>query len=115
MINPALIPENSPKNWNKEFFNIACSGQVDLSKFPPIKILQIIKNIEAKIGRVDRGKWSPREIDIDIAIIENIFLESEKLSIPHKQLINRDFFIRPIMEIEKKLLLNIFPNLAINF
>jgi 2-amino-4-hydroxy-6-hydroxymethyldihydropteridine diphosphokinase/dihydropteroate synthase len=114
LANPALIPENSPKNWNKEFFNIAFSGQVDLSKFHPIKILQIIKNIEAKIGRVDRGKWSPREIDIDIAFIENIFFENENLSIPHKQLVNREFFIKPIMEIEKKLLLNIFPNLSIS-
>jgi 2-amino-4-hydroxy-6-hydroxymethyldihydropteridine diphosphokinase len=115
MKNSAILPKGAPQGWNREFLNLAFSGDVDLDRLPPLKILEIIKNIEKKIGRIDRGRWSPREIDIDIALIKDISLEIERLCIPHKSLTSRSFFIKPILDIERKLLLNIFPNLDLKY
>ncbi len=98
--NKALLLKNSPPEWNQEFFNIAVSAEVNLDKFPPLKILQTIKKIEQDLGRIDRGKWSPREIDIDILTIENLVVDEENLKIPHYDLLNRDFFLQTIKEIE---------------
>lgn len=98
--NSALLLPNSPPDWNQEFFNIAVSAQINLEKFPPLKILQIIKKIEQDLGRIDRGKWSPREIDIDILTIENLIIDEKNLKIPHYDLLNRDFFLKTIQEIE---------------
>lgn len=99
--NPALLLPNSPQEWDQEFFNIALSADVNLEKFSPEKILEVIKEIEKNLGRQERDKWAPREIDIDILVIENLVIDlGEKLKIPHSELFKRDFFIQTIKEIE---------------
>src|SRR3989338_3045208 len=70
--NPAMLPPGAPQEWDQEFFNIAISADINLEKFLPEKILEIVKNIEKKLGRKDRERWAPREIDIDILAIENL-------------------------------------------
>ena len=106
--NPAMLLSNSPAAWDREFFNIAFSADIDLQKFSPEKILEIAKKIEKKLGRKISKKWSPREIDIDILAIENLkIIISDKLTIPHHDLLNRDFFLRTIQEIEPKLFLQL--------
>lgn len=99
--NPALLLPDSPIEWNQEFFNIAVSGEIDLEKFAPEKILQITQQIEKDLGRIDRGRWSPREIDIDILAIENVKIDlGAKLKIPHPEFLKRDFFVKTVEEIE---------------
>ncbi len=99
--NPAMLLPNSPAEWNVEFFNIALSANIDSEKFSPEKILEIVKKIEKKLGRKEREKWSPREIDIDILAIGNLRINlGKKLTIPHPGLLERDFFIHTVREIE---------------
>ncbi len=102
--NPALLAPNSPKEWNLEFLNTAVSADVDLAKFPPLKILEIIKRIEVDLGRSRDSKlpWGePRIIDIDILAIEDLVIRLEnKLIIPHHDLPNRIFFLATLNEIE---------------
>ncbi len=99
--NKALLKPNSPKEWDIDFFNIALSTDINLEKFSPEKILEIIKNIEKEIGRKQAEIWAPREIDIDILAIENLIVDlGEKLQIPHKDLLNREFFTKTLTEIE---------------
>lgn len=99
--NPALLLPNSPNEWNQEFFNIAVSANVDLEKFSPEKILETVGNIEKDLGRKESERWAPREIDIDILTIEELVINiGNKLIIPHYDLLNRDFFLSTIKEIE---------------
>ena len=99
--NPAMLLPDSPKEWDREFFNIAFSADIDLEKFIPEEILNIVKEIEKDLGRKEGEKWSPREIDIDILAIDDLKIEIEgKLTIPHYDLLNRDFFVRTVREIE---------------
>ena len=103
--NPAMLLPNSPKEWDQEFFNIAFSAEIDLEKFSPEKILEAAKKIEKKLGREDRERWSPREIDIDILAIDELFLHIDhKLIIPHQGLFEREFFLKTAEEIELQLL-----------
>ena len=99
--NPALLLPNSPEEWNQEFFNISVSANVDLEKFSPEEILEIIGNIEKDLGRKESERWAPREIDIDILMIEELVINiGSKLIVPHYDLLNRDFFLQTIKEIE---------------
>ncbi len=100
--NPALLLPNSPPQWNQEFSNIAFSADVNLEKFSPEKILETVKEIEKKLGRKEREKWAPREIDIDILLIGDLKIQiGEKLIVPHYDLLNRDFFVKTVTEIEE--------------
>jgi 2-amino-4-hydroxy-6-hydroxymethyldihydropteridine diphosphokinase len=103
--NKALLLEDSPKSWDIDFFNIAFSADINLEKNPPLEILSKIKEIEGRLGRKDRGRWSPREIDIDILAIDQLQIDfGKKLQIPHTELFNRDFFVSTFTEIESEIL-----------
>ena len=106
--NPAMLLENSPKEWDQEFFNIAVSADINLDKFSPKIILKIVKEIEKKLGRQDRERWAPREIDIDILAIDELKVNLDsKLIIPHLGLLKRDFFLKTVAEIEPQILKNL--------
>ncbi len=102
--NKALLLDDSPKEWDIDFYNIAVSGDINFDKFPPLEILKIIKQIEVEVGKTYRGKWAPREIDIDIAAIDDFRMNYQNLNIPHTELFNRDFFLKTISEIEPEIL-----------
>ena len=101
--NNALLPKDANESWNLEFLNIAMVAKFDRVKFSPNSILKIIKKIENEIGRKDRPKWAPREIDIDIlAISEEKIIDQDDLQIPHKGLFLRDFFYKTFSEIDQE-------------
>jgi 2-amino-4-hydroxy-6-hydroxymethyldihydropteridine diphosphokinase len=103
--NPAMLPNNAPQSWNIEFFNIAISANIDLNKFSIEEILNIVKKIEAEIGRKSSERWSPREIDIDILMIDQLIYNKDNfINIPHVGLFERDFFYLTTQEIEPQML-----------
>jgi 2-amino-4-hydroxy-6-hydroxymethyldihydropteridine diphosphokinase len=100
-----MLPPQAPSDWDKVFCNVAISADIDVKIFTPLKILEVIKKIEKQIGRHDSKRWAPREIDIDILLIGELFYEEKNLlKIPHEGLFNRDFFYKTVEEIEPKLL-----------
>jgi len=58
------------------------------------------KKLEKEIGRIKRENWGPREIDIDILLYNNLIYKNERITIPHKDLLNRDFVLVPLLEID---------------
>lgn len=84
------------------FLNLVISVRTNAEA---LKLLDILKDIEKKVGRTNSFKWGPREIDIDILLFGDIVIDEEKLTIPHKHLMNRDFFYIPILEINPNILL----------
>ncbi|MGE5399875.1 MAG: 2-amino-4-hydroxy-6-hydroxymethyldihydropteridine diphosphokinase [Ignavibacteriales bacterium] len=58
-----------------------------------------IKNLEKEIGRVEGPKWGPREIDIDLLFYNDMVYSDELLTVPHKEVLLRDFVLVPLAEI----------------
>lgn len=65
----------------------------------PTELLKAIKSIEQQMGRTLTRRWGPREIDIDIALYDDLVLESEELNIPHIGLPDRNFALVPLADI----------------
>jgi 2-amino-4-hydroxy-6-hydroxymethyldihydropteridine diphosphokinase len=84
-----------------KFINAAISFTTSL---PLDTLLIIIKELEKRIGRVKRKTWGPREIDIDILLADDIIINNESLVIPHRDILNRDFVIVPILEIDDEII-----------
>lgn len=80
-----------------DFVNTALRGETDLA---PLALLAFVKNVEAKVGRVKRYRWGPREIDIDIIFYDDLVLTDPMLTIPHAGLRERDFVLRPLNDID---------------
>lgn len=69
------------------------------SMLDPVDMLRTVKGIEKKLGRGTSEKWGPREIDIDILLIDDEIIETETLKIPHPYMHERAFVLVPLAEI----------------
>ena len=67
----------------------------------PEELFHELKSVEAAAGRQQRDRWSEREIDLDILLYDRITISGELLTIPHKELKNRDFVLTPLLDIDK--------------
>lgn len=89
------------KAWGKEdqadFLNQALKVETNLS---PLELLNTLQDIEAQLGRVRNQKWDARIIDIDILLYDDLIMETDELSIPHKHIHERNFTLIPMMEID---------------
>ena len=63
-----------------------------------------MKSVERQVGRKITTKWGPREIDLDILFFNDLIYSDKEITIPHKDLLNRDFVLVPLIEIEPELI-----------
>ncbi|NLI95524.1 MAG: 2-amino-4-hydroxy-6-hydroxymethyldihydropteridine diphosphokinase [Synergistaceae bacterium] len=71
---------------------------LEIGESPP-SILALLKTIEKEMGRKERERWGPREIDLDLLLIPDLVYEDESLKIPHPQIAERAFVLVPLAEI----------------
>lgn len=84
---------------NHSFLNAAIGLETSL---PPIEILHITQEIEKELGRTKKsvnGSYSDRLIDIDILLYDTLVLQTPELTIPHPLMTERDFVMKPLIEI----------------
>lgn len=92
----ALLPDAAPAEWDRPFLNLAVAGT---STLRPRELLEAVKAIERDAGRIDRGHWSPRELDIDILAYHNEVVDESDLHVPHRALLMRDFALVPLADV----------------
>jgi 2-amino-4-hydroxy-6-hydroxymethyldihydropteridine diphosphokinase/dihydropteroate synthase len=90
---PAMLPPDSPPEWNSPFLNLVVECR---TKLAPLQLLDALKRIERDLGRGDAPRWAPRSIDIDILLFDDLSLDSGSLVIPHPGLATRAFFLTPL-------------------
>ena len=88
------------KSWgfqSDDFLNICITIKSDLL---PSELLNKLKNIEDKIGRIRNStKILAREIDIDILFYSGKIVDYKDLIIPHPRLHLRNFVLYPLNDI----------------
>ena len=65
----------------------------------PFELLKICNEIENELGRERLVRWGPRTFDMDILFFDKLILEDKCLTIPHIDIKNRDFVLKPMVEI----------------
>jgi len=66
---------------------------------PPFLLLDKLHEIEALCERERTIHWGPRTLDLDILLYEDEIIFSDNLVIPHPDMENRDFVLRPLKQI----------------
>ena len=82
------------------FLNAVVEVQTELG---PEALLDVCLAVENKLGRVRTGGWSPRTIDIDVLIFGQTDIDTERLQLPHPRIAERDFVLRPLVDIAPEL------------
>jgi len=89
------ILENEAEGFTSS--NTFLNQKLEIKTFlSPIKLLEVIKIIEYKMGRqyskpLEGENFIDRLIDIDILEFNNLHFNSSTLTIPHHQLVTRSF------------------------
>ena len=92
----------TPSYPNKRFPDFINIGVLGIFKKGPDDLYRIIKLVEKKLGRLKSIKNYPRVCDIDIIDFNNDIVNSQSLSIPHKNCHLRNFVLYPINQIDPK-------------
>lgn len=98
--------ESDPWGFESEnrFLNLGVSF---ISELEPEKILAELQAIEKSISdcshRDREGRYKDRYIDIDIMTIDEIHYQSQRLTLPHPHLFERNFFLIPLRELNPNL------------
>ena len=82
------------------YINAVCKVDTSLSA---INLLDVCQQIEDNQKRIREVKWGSRTIDLDILLYDQQVISSDRLSIPHPEMIDRAFVMVPLYEIDKEI------------
>lgn len=67
--------------------------------YDPYELLDFISSIEQNANRKREIHWGPRTLDLDILLYENFVSDDPKLTVPHIDMQNREFVLKPLSQI----------------
>jgi 2-amino-4-hydroxy-6-hydroxymethyldihydropteridine diphosphokinase len=86
-----------------DFLNAAVRIRTELE---PEALLDVCKEVEAKRGRaLDAPRHSPRPLDVDLLLLGDLELRTERLTLPHPEVSSRRFVLAPLLELDPELAL----------
>jgi 2-amino-4-hydroxy-6-hydroxymethyldihydropteridine diphosphokinase len=86
-----------------DFLNAAVEIETSLS---PERLLRLVKEVEARLGRdFSQIRHGPRVVDIDLLLLGDISLETDRLTLPHREVLTRRFVLVPLLELDPNLTL----------
>jgi 2-amino-4-hydroxy-6-hydroxymethyldihydropteridine diphosphokinase len=84
-----------------DFLNACLTIETSLE---PERLLAACKEIERELGRSVQGvRHGPRPIDVDLLLLGDIELASERLTLPHPEVTSRRFVLEPLLELDPQL------------
>jgi 2-amino-4-hydroxy-6-hydroxymethyldihydropteridine diphosphokinase len=88
---PRAVPQD-------DYLNLVVVGVTSLE---PLALLEETMLIEAAFGR-DRSRevrWGPRPLDIDLLLVGETVVDTERLTLPHPRITERAFVLVPLLEV----------------
>ena len=80
----------------EDFVNGAIALKTQMS---PKTLLSFLNELEALANRVREVHWGPRTLDLDIVFYDKLVYEDKDLIIPHVDMENRFFVLKPLSEL----------------
>jgi 2-amino-4-hydroxy-6-hydroxymethyldihydropteridine diphosphokinase len=86
-----------------DFLNAAIRVRTDLD---PTALLDVCKAVEAERGRrFEAPHHSPRPLDVDLLLLGDLEIETDRLTLPHREVTSRRFVLAPLLELDPELAL----------
>ena len=84
-----------------DYCNAVCTVDTALT---PDELLSVLHQIERDMGRQrPPQRWAPRLIDLDLLHYECVQIKTERLTLPHPELVRRNFVLALLDEIAPEL------------
>jgi len=88
---PAIGPAGQP-----DYLNAVIAIATEMQ---PLDLLDALQAIELAHGRERKQHWGARTLDLDIIAIDQQIIASERLSVPHPLMFDRQFVLRPLCDL----------------
>jgi 2-amino-4-hydroxy-6-hydroxymethyldihydropteridine diphosphokinase len=86
-----------------DFLNAAVAIETELD---PEGLLDLCKEVERELGREAGGvRHGPRVVDVDVLLLGDLKYRSERLTLPHRDVLARRFVLVPLLELDPELAL----------
>lgn len=95
--NRAIGPGQQP-----DFLNAVAELRTAL---PAMSLLRALQAIENQQGRVRSQRWGARTLDLDLLLYGDAVVTEPELTVPHPRMLQRDFVLRPLLDIAPQLVL----------
>ncbi|MBJ9703434.1 2-amino-4-hydroxy-6-hydroxymethyldihydropteridine diphosphokinase [Acinetobacter calcoaceticus] len=95
---PPMGPQDQPN-----YLNAVAELNTDLA---PLDLLNHLQRFEQEAGRVRLRRWGERTLDLDLLIYGNEKIQNERLTVPHIGILQRDFVVIPLLDLDADLQLN---------
>ena len=84
-----------------DFLNACLAVETALG---PEEVLDRCKAVERALGRAGGGlRHGPRPIDVDLLLLGDLEHRSQRLTLPHPELLTRRFVVEPLLELDPDL------------
>jgi 2-amino-4-hydroxy-6-hydroxymethyldihydropteridine diphosphokinase len=91
--------ETEPVEFTDQPWFVNCVVKIETQRTAQ-ELLQEILSIEKNMGRNRLQPKGPRNIDIDILLMEDTILDTPEVTIPHPAMAQRRFVLEPLAEID---------------
>jgi 2-amino-4-hydroxy-6-hydroxymethyldihydropteridine diphosphokinase len=86
-----------------DFLNAAVRVRTEME---PDALLDLCKAIEVEQGRMlGAPRHGPRPLDVDLLLLDDLKLATDRLTLPHPQVTRRRFVLQPLVELDPDLVL----------
>ncbi len=85
-----------PKASDPAFINAVARVS---TKLTPGELMRALLQIETEFGRKRGIKWAPRTLDLDIVDYGGLVTDAAHLMLPHPQMHERNFVLRPLADV----------------
>lgn len=92
---PPMGPQDQPN-----YLNAVVQLNTDLAA---LSLLDRLQAFEQDAGRVRLRHWGERTLDLDLLIYGNEHIQNDRLTVPHVGVLERDFVLIPLLDIEPEL------------
>ncbi len=105
VVSASDVIETEPWGFDSSnsFLNMAVKVETELQ---PLEVLHATQQIERQLGRSEKsvnGQYKDRVIDIDLLLYDDIVMNTPELTIPHPLMYQRDFVMKPLLQIAPEL------------
>ncbi len=92
---PPMGPQDQPN-----YLNAVAQLKTELL---PLDLLDHLQRFEQEAGRVRLRHWGERTLDLDLLIYGNEKIQNERLTVPHVGILQRDFVVIPLLDLDADL------------
>jgi 2-amino-4-hydroxy-6-hydroxymethyldihydropteridine diphosphokinase len=99
----STLRETDPVGYLEQprFVNGVAAVETEL---PARALLTRLLDVERALGRTREGpRHGPRTIDVDVLLLGDLEHESDRLRIPHRDVLTRRFVLAPLVELDPEL------------